>query len=78
VRASLVIADILGDRVKDAIARFRDAGTADEEAVWLCGERIAAEVDALVVSTSRENRAIRRPRCRLLRVRQPSPDGDLQ
>jgi len=48
VSASLVVSDILGDRVKHCHRSTRKADKADEEAVWIVAERIAAEVDALV------------------------------
>jgi len=54
VSASLVVAEILGDRAKGCHRSTRDAGKADEEAVWLVAERIAAEVDALAGSQARE------------------------
>lgn len=47
VAASLVVTDILGDRVAKCHRSARDFDKADEEAVWLLAERIAAEVDAL-------------------------------
>jgi uncharacterized metal-binding protein len=47
VSASLVVGDILGDRAKGCHRSIRDADRADDEAVWLVAERIAAEVDAL-------------------------------
>jgi uncharacterized metal-binding protein len=50
VSASLVIGDILGRRAKGCHRSIRDADKADEEAVWLVAERIAAEVDALAGS----------------------------
>ena len=50
VSASLVVSDILGDRAKGCHRSTRDADKADEEAVWLVAERIAAEVDALAAS----------------------------
>jgi uncharacterized metal-binding protein len=50
VGASLVVSDILGDRVTGCHRSARDAGKADEEAVWIVAERIAAEVDALLAS----------------------------
>ena len=50
VSASLVIGDILGDRTQGCHRSTRDADKADEVAVWLVAERIAAEVDALTVS----------------------------
>lgn len=47
VSVSLVVSDILGDRAKACHRSTRRADKADEEAVWLVSERIAAEVDAL-------------------------------
>lgn len=47
VAASLVVTDIVGDRVAKCHRSARDFDKADEEAVWLLAERIAAEVDAL-------------------------------
>jgi hypothetical protein len=51
VSASLVVADLLGDRAKACHRSTRDADRNDEEAVWLVAERIAAEVDALTASS---------------------------
>ena len=50
VSASLVVSDILGDRAKGCHRSARDADKADEQAVWIVAERIAAEVDALTAS----------------------------
>jgi uncharacterized metal-binding protein len=50
VSVSLVIGDIVGDQAKGCHLSTRDADSADEAAVWLAAERIAAEVDALVAS----------------------------
>jgi uncharacterized metal-binding protein len=50
VSASLVVSDILGYRGKGCHRSSRDADQADEQAVWLVAERIAAEVDALTAS----------------------------
>ena len=50
VSASLVVADILGDRAKGCHRSTRNADKADEEAVWLVAERVAAEVDALAAT----------------------------
>ncbi len=50
VSASLVVADLLGDRARACHRSTRDADKNDEEAVWLAAERIAAEVDALTAS----------------------------
>ena len=50
VSASLVVGDILGDGAKGCHRSTRNADKADEEAVWIVAERIAAEVDALAGS----------------------------
>jgi hypothetical protein len=47
VAASLVVEDILGDRLPACRRSAREAGRPDEEAVWIVAERIAAEVDRL-------------------------------
>lgn len=47
VAASLVVSDILGDRVAGCHRSSRDYDQADEEAVSLLAERIATEVDAI-------------------------------
>jgi hypothetical protein len=53
VSASLIVSDILGDRAKGCHRSTRNVGKADEEAVWMVAERIAAEVDALASSQGR-------------------------
>jgi len=50
VSASLVVSDILGDRAKGCHRSTRHADKADEEAVWLVAERVAAKVDALAAT----------------------------
>jgi hypothetical protein len=50
VSASLVVSDILGDRVEQCHCSTRNADKADEQAVWLVAERIASEVDTLAGS----------------------------
>jgi uncharacterized metal-binding protein len=52
VSASLVVSEILGDRAKGCHRSLRGADQADEEAVWLVAERIAAELDALTAATT--------------------------
>lgn len=47
VAASLVVTEILGERVRECHRSARDHNQADEQAVWVLAERIAAEVDAL-------------------------------
>jgi uncharacterized metal-binding protein len=50
VAASLVVTDILGDRVATCHRSARDFSKSDEDAVWILAERIAAEVDALATA----------------------------
>lgn len=50
VACSLVLTDILGDRLAGCHRSQRDSGKADEEAVWIVAERIAAEVDELLAA----------------------------
>ena len=50
VAASLVVSDILGDRLAGCHRSQRDLDKADEEAVWIVAERIAAEVDELLAA----------------------------
>jgi hypothetical protein len=50
VAASLVITDILGDRVATCHRSARDFDRSDEEAVWIVAEKIAAEVDTLAAA----------------------------
>ena len=47
VAASLVVAEILGDRAAKCHRSSRALDKSDEEAVWVVAERIAAAVDAL-------------------------------
>ncbi len=46
VAASLVVSDIVGDRLAQCHRSTRDYDKADEEAVWTVAERIVAEADA--------------------------------
>lgn len=48
VACSLVLTDILGDRLIGCHRSQRDSDQADEQAIWLTAERIAAEVDELL------------------------------
>lgn len=52
VAASLVVTEILGDRVEQCHRSARDFGQTDEEAVWTVAEQIAAEVDAVSTADS--------------------------
>jgi hypothetical protein len=51
VGASLVVSDILGNRTEGCHRSIRDVHQADEQAVWIVAERIAAEVDALMAAS---------------------------
>jgi len=78
VGASLVVTDILGGRARRCHRSTRNADTADEQAVWLVAERIAAEVDNLVAQgtpvEANEDSAAGGARCS---CGSPSPDGKL-
>ena len=78
VSASLIVTDILGGRAHGCHRSTRDADTADEQAVWLVAERIAAEVDSLVTQgtpvKANEESAAGGARCS---CGSPSPDGKL-
>jgi uncharacterized metal-binding protein len=77
VSAALVVSDILGDRVKGCHRSTRDAGQADEQAIWLVAERIAAEVDALMASgESGQDTAAGDGAC--CACSRPSPEGRLE
>ncbi|MEN6458255.1 MAG: putative zinc-binding protein [Thermoguttaceae bacterium] len=79
VSASLIVSDILGDRAKRCHRSTRDADPADEQAVWLVAERIAAEVDALagsVESTKPSGGTQSDGAC--CACSKPSPDGKLE
>ena len=54
VAASLVVTDLLGDRIAGCHRSAREFDKSDEEAVWILAERIAAEVDALVTTVPQE------------------------
>jgi hypothetical protein len=55
VGASLVVTDILGDRVKECRCSSREAGRPDEEAAWIVAQRITEEVDALLAAVPEPN-----------------------
>jgi uncharacterized metal-binding protein len=80
VSASLVVSDILGDRVKGCHRSARNADHADEQAVWIVAERIAAEVDALTASGAQgescEAPAVANGACCC--CGSPSPEGKLE
>jgi len=78
VSASLVVTDILGGRARGCHRSARNADTADEQAVWLVAERVAAEVDNLVAqgtpAQTKDDSASGGARCS---CGSPSPDGKL-
>ncbi len=78
VSASLVVSDILGERTEGCHCSIRDADQADEAAVWLVAERVAAEVDAIAASQPQAETsqapAAASARCA---CGSPSPDGIL-
>lgn len=78
VSASLVVSDILGDRGKGCHRSSRDADDADEQAVWLVAERIAAEVDALTNSGTHGESSEAAAGGACCACGSPSPDGILE
>jgi hypothetical protein len=77
VSASLVVTDILGGPARGCHRSTRHADKADELAVWLVAERIAAEVDALTaLGAPLEATEPRAPGARCA-CGSPSPDGKL-
>jgi uncharacterized metal-binding protein len=79
VSASLVVSDILGDRAKHCHRSARDFSDADEQAVWLVAERIAAEVDALTASGVQGETAVPTPgNGACCACGSPSPEGTLE
>lgn len=78
VSASLVVSDILGDRVKGCHRSTRNANKADEEAVWLLAERIASEVDALAGSAVMEVGDVSAADGACCACSKPSQDGKLE
>jgi uncharacterized metal-binding protein len=57
VAASLVVTDILGDKVAGCHRSLRDASKNDDEAVWIVAEKISAQVDALLASIPQSSQA---------------------
>jgi len=50
VACSLNLTEILGDRLTGCHRSQRDSDKADEQAIWIAAERIAAEVDDLLAA----------------------------
>ena len=79
VGASLVVSDILGDRVAGCHRSIRHANQANEQAVWIVSERIAAEVDALMAAgLHAESSAPSATGAACCSCGSPSPEGNLQ
>jgi uncharacterized metal-binding protein len=79
VSAALVVSDILGDRAKGCHRSARDADQADEQAVWIVSERIAAEVDALSASGALAESSTAPPAGNACcACGSPSPEGKLE
>jgi hypothetical protein len=79
VGASLVVSEILGDRVVGCYRSIRNANHADEQSVWIVAERIAAEVDALMAAglpTESPKPSVTGAAC--CSCGSPSPEGNLQ
>jgi hypothetical protein len=76
---SLVVADILGDRLAACHRSARDADGADDEAAWTVAGQIAAEVDALVAAGARGETTGDRPAAgACCSCGGPSPEGKLE
>ncbi len=58
VAASLVVTDILGDKVADCHRSLRNLSKIDKEAVWIVAEKISAQVDALLASIPRSEQSV--------------------
>jgi hypothetical protein len=80
VSASLVVTDILGGPARGCHRSTRDSDKADEQAVWIVAERVAAEVDALTASgaqgESGKVAAVANGAC--CACGSPSPEGKLE
>ena len=81
VEASLVVSEILGDRLAGCHLSQRHLDKHDEEAVWVVSDRIAAAVDDLLESATRSTgdaggrRADRRAGVCSCGSGKPSPEG---
>jgi len=79
VSASLVVSDILGDGASGCHRSARDADKADEQAVWIVAEQIAAKVDALTASGApRESNKAPAAGSAYCACGSPSPEGTLE
>jgi uncharacterized metal-binding protein len=79
VAASLVVTDLLGERVGKCHRSVRDFDKGDEEAVWIVAERIAAEVDGLshVAAVEQSSDAPKTVSCGCS-CGSPPPEGNLK
>jgi len=80
VSRSLVVSEMLGDRIRGCHRSAREANEADEQAVWIVAERIAAEVDTLIESEKElhafeVSTSTKKARCACER---PSPGGAVE
>jgi len=79
VNTSLVVTDILGGPARGCHRSTRHADKADEQAVWLVAERVAAEVDALAAAeVPRKTTKVPATSGDLCACGRPSPDGKLE
>ena len=79
VNTSLVVTDILGGPASGCHRSTRHADKADEQAIWLVAERVAAEVDALAAAEV-PNDVTKVPATsgEVCACGRPSPDGKLE
>jgi uncharacterized metal-binding protein len=56
--ASLVVTDILGDKVAGCRRSLRNLSKIDEEAAWIVAEKISEQVDILLASIPQSERAV--------------------
>jgi len=79
VNTSLVVTDILGGPARGCHRSTRHADKADEQAIWLVAERVAAEVDALAAAeVPTDVTKIPATIGDVCACSRPSPDGKLE
>ena len=77
VACSLNLAEILGERLTGCHRSQRDSGKADEQAIWMAAERIAAEVDELLATAPPPTLVNLEPSTVGCACSRPSADGAL-
>lgn len=77
VACSLNLAEILGERLTGCHRSQRDSGKADEQAIWMAAERIAAEVDELLAIAPPPTLVNLEPSTVSCACSRPSADGAL-